>query len=88
MSGRGPVNLMNAPTVVTPWRREATSLKDKIVSLIRENADPEVQYRLAADISQDIVHDVAQELRRVYGQTFDRLIDGSTKVVFLNRTVC
>jgi hypothetical protein len=76
------------PNVVTPWRHEAVALKNRIVELIRENADPEVQYRLATDISQDIVQDVAQELRRVYGKTFDSIIDGSTRVVFLKPAAC
>ena len=62
--------------VPTPWRRELAALRDQLVRMIEENADPECQFQAAADISSDITYAVKNSLRKKYGRTFDRIIDG------------
>lgn len=61
---------------VTPWRLELANKAREIIRFIEEHAEPEVRFRAASDVSQDIVHAVKTSLRQQYGRVFDPLIDG------------
>lgn len=61
---------------VTPWRASLAGLTDALVKTIFENEDPERQFLLARETSEDIVHAIKTRLRERYGRVFDPIWDG------------
>lgn len=68
------------PVPVTPWRRELQELSHRMVSFIRQHAEPEEAFRVARDVADDVVYETKRHLRSTYGRVFDPIFDGTEKI--------